>query len=81
MADLSVPFRSLRGMAERRFRRTHVWLQIADGHVWQTVATAVMHDHVRLFVWVGYTDALAVAMQVVNSCTAYVLCNELLHLR
>ncbi|MDT5332963.1 MAG: hypothetical protein QOF31_4260 [Mycobacterium sp.] len=44
MADLSVPFRSLRDMAERRFRRTQEWPQIADESVWQTVDAALISD-------------------------------------
>jgi hypothetical protein len=40
-------------MAERRFRRTQEWPQIADESVWQTVDAALISDHVHLFcsVW------------------------------
>ena len=55
--------------------------QIADEHGWQIVAKEVMADHVRLFVWVGPTDAPASVVRVFKGCTARVVRQEFPYLR
>ena len=55
--------------------------QVADECGWQIVAKEVMADHVRLFVWVGPTDAPASVVRVFKGCTARVVRQEFPYLR